>query len=665
MSMVSRTTSLPRHSQPVVPQPGVAQPGAGSLPHNPLTSRGTAQEPISASGSPSPRVELTLLSREQRSERSDRFDAGGPGSSSHFSPRFDLAPTADHVAIDMPPAAQTPHEQVIGSRLADMEFSSPSPAQQALEREYIAWAAGVLQARERTFGGGRYSVDQDRKVSIGEALLPAAYDGVRQFLSSSARSPVASSVATAIAERFNGTDSTGRRVNQGELSNNYDPALIGGMLGGTTALAVDSTLLSAMDRRARLANLPQLAPVDVKALVPDPAPVQLSVVQGTSPDGQPCLLKEYWKPLAANDDLAGKPDRPTMATLQQEAEQHRQQLATLQSMLQAQSWGLLAQPLVTGAANVLRRYLMPAKALLKAGPVMGSSVLASGTAGGITKFGLGLLKAPAHANVDNLVGGKQRVNIFQTRLPQPDVRAATWSDIGSLPRHAADVLRETGSLAKHYLAGPWRSSNGPVPSGAAVLARVGDVAHAVVANTFAAVFSTGTGPLMAQIMRRGAAAALPGESQQSGAYLLQQFAQSATNDFVWQASRAAFKSSAFDLAKSLDRWRDNQQVELLQTARRAQGELPELARELANNPASHGDRALQSALEALQELQRDDEVQTRTLRGALSELKRHAQEPGSNASVDVGPLTQRIETALQSMEQREAIIRWRAPAGQH
>lgn len=682
MTPVTRATSMPHLPLPPAPEPAAARQGS-LVGHDALSRResGSRSHSTLEMSALATRAELPLLEAMVRSTRGDEgplltqeervaaqlsgtiSSLPSPSASSRFSLSIQ-APRSNEAVIDIGrltgtgeagAPVQTPLDRIT-TALRDIEFRTPSQAQRSLENEYIAWAAGVLQARENTFGNGRYSIDSSRSVSFGEAALPALYDGVRQFLSSASRSPVAGALTTALAPRYSGADATGNRVNQGELTNNYDPAVIGGAIGGVTALAMDSTLLSAMDRRARLANLPQYAPVDLKSLVPDPAPVQLRLVEGK---------KEYWRPLTGKDELTAAPDRPTMAALLEEAQQKRQRLATVQGMLQAQGWGLLAQPLVTGAVNLARRYVMPTKWLLQPAPVLVGSMLASGAAGGATKLGLGLLKAPAYADVDNLMGGKQRVNLFRTQLPQPDVRAATWSDAPNLRRHAGEVLQETGSLLKHYLAGPWRGAGGPVPSGSAVLTRVGDIAHAVVSNTFANVFSIATGPLLGQMLRDGAAAARTGEGQQSPAYLLQQFAQSSTNDFVWQATRSAFKSSAFNLAGSLDRWRENREIKLLQTARRAQGELPDLARELASSPASRGDAALRHTLQTLQALRPDAKVQTAALREALNDLKRYTQERGGDASASSGPLMQRIETVLQSMEQRDAMARWRAPAGQH
>jgi hypothetical protein len=273
------------------------------------------------------------------------------------------------------------------------------------------------------------------------------------------------------------------------------------------------------------------------------------------------------------------------------------------------------------------------------------------------------MKAPAFADVDNLVGGQQRVNLFTTRLPQPDVPAASLADMGKLPQRAGETLMEAGLLARHYVTGPWRD-HGVIPSGRELRNRVGDIAHAVVSNTLAAVFSTATGPLVAQLLRNGAASARPGESHNSPAYLLHQFAQSATNDFVWQASKAAFKSTSFDLAASLDNWRANRQLRLLQTAKQAQSALPDLARQAeraVGTAVSTDQRALQGTLRTLQALPLGNAIQTHTLTEVLAELKRHAAQGDGRVSASIQPLLGPLETALNATQQREVMLKWSKP----
>jgi hypothetical protein len=457
------------------------------------------------------------------------------------------------IDIDPPVVEQTPRQQ-IEAALRRREFAAPQgplrDAQVALEQQYVDWAAKVADKRQAIFGERNYSLGTNHAKSFGQAVLPAVYDFARQFISSSSRSPVRNALATELAPNY--TQVNGQRVNVGEFSNGWDSAIVGGAAGGVTAHVVDGTLLTAMDREAKKANMPQLKPVDLKALVPDPGDVQLSI------DGNG--RKVYWRPSdtpgADIENGGGAAEgRPTRAQLQEEVDVRRKALASAQDILEAKNWGLFAQPAVTAAFNVLRRMAMPAASLLQPGPVFVGSVIASGTAGGLTKLGLGLLKPTAQADVDNLVGGQQHVNLFATKVPDASQEPARFSDIGKLPGRAASTLKESATLGARYLAGPWQDSGSWVPSRDASLARIGDVMRSVAANTLASVFSTATGPLVASVMRHGLTVPGAGEPSDSPAYLLQQAATSATNDYVWQAAKEAHKNSAFDGALSLDRWR--------------------------------------------------------------------------------------------------------------
>ena len=166
-------------------------------------------------------------------------------------------------------------------------------------------------------------------------------------------------------------------------------------------------------------------------------------------------------------------------------------------------------------------------------------------------------------------------------------------------------------------------------------------------------------------LRNGASAPLPGESPQSGAYLLQQAAQSATNDFVWQASREALRGGAYNLGASLDRWRDNRQARSLQAAHAAQNELPALAASLqgAADTLPGGDAPrVQAALAEIRSIGLDQNIRVDVLQRALAALKDQpalaSADPQGHAS-----LVERAQTVIHSMAQRDESKRWRDPLG--
>jgi hypothetical protein len=126
----------------------------------------------------------------------------------------------DDVVIDIdppsPPAPPPSPRAQIEQALGRYEFAAPPgplrDAQIALENDYVNWAAGVAEKRQAVFGEGGYSVGQDQAHRFGDAVVPALYDGVRQFVSSSARSPFQNATMTGLAPRHEQVG--GIRVNQ-------------------------------------------------------------------------------------------------------------------------------------------------------------------------------------------------------------------------------------------------------------------------------------------------------------------------------------------------------------------------------------------------------------------------------------------------------------------
>ncbi|MDA8445687.1 type III secretion system effector XopF2 [Paracidovorax valerianellae] len=444
-----------------------------------------------------------------------------------------------------PPLPQTAGGRVMAA-LDDMLLQSDTPEQRELATTYRQWAAEKADAQEAA-GVGSYSI------RIGDAALPAAYDFVRQTLSSMSRSPATNAMATAIGPR-SGLNAAGQSVNVGELSNQYDPALAGGTIGGLTAHMVDTTLLSAMDRRAAEANFPRFKAIDPKILVPDPCPVQLRVVDGK---------KVFWKPVTAGA-LDGNLGQPTMNELKAQVALRRKSVASLQAALDGKQWGVLAQPLVTAGFNVLRRHVMPIHAFTNPAQVFGHSLWASGLGGGVTKLTLGLGKSVAYTQVDDLAGGtqKHKTNVFARSLPHPEMPAASLSDISGLGSYGLEVVKEALDLTQHFWTGPWRTSGSLLPNFDDVSARLSDLGRTIASNVMASVGSTGIGALVGQLGRGGSNSALAGESLRSLGYMLQQAGQSSSNDFVWQATKEYLGGTSHDLSDSLDASRANKHVRL-------------------------------------------------------------------------------------------------------
>lgn len=424
--------------------------------------------------------------------------------------------------------------------------------QQSLEREYVSWLVNkVILPRQAAFGEGHYTLDQHMGALGHEVLWPAAYQFVRQFLSSCSRSPVRNAITTATAPQSNPTGASGEL-----FTNHYDPAVVGGAAGGTTAYLADA-VLTAMDRRARLANMPSIKAVDVKALVPDPGSVVLKVINGA---------KHYAR--------VDSPGGPLSADLHEQVKLQRDSLNRWQSVLSGKVEGMLMQPMFAGAMNALRRktarsdqeFTVPLQ-------VFAGSLWASGTGGALAKGSIELLKgAPwiAQARIENHVGGTQTANLFSTSRLDPARPAPGARDLWRLPQFGLEVAKESWEMLAHTVNAGQRSWTD-------LALQASDVVRHAFCNIFASVTSPGVGTLLAQLSRGPSSGPLPGESARSDAYVLQQFGQSGMNDLIWQVFKQATDAGAYDLGAAVDRRRKRQMQEFRRDIAQALARVADLA----------------------------------------------------------------------------------------
>ncbi|MEO6921580.1 MAG: XopF/Hpa4 family type III secretion system effector [Collimonas sp.] len=590
-----------------------------------------------------------------------QFNPSEFGVSSHFVNIPLHEASLDEVRIDMP--ERSPRE-LIASALDDIPWTEHAregqpqhEAQNLLQGEYITWAADVLKSRQKAFGSAAYTLGKDMKAPTHDALLPALYEGVRQFISSASRSPLRNAMVTFLGPRNN---KQGQRV--GELANSFDPAVIGGAMGGLTAYTTDAWVLQAMDRRAKLSNFPAIKEVDVKALVPNPGPVRLRVKDG---------VKEYWR--SASDQAGGhssafgqagnlslpRAGDATTVALKNDAIALRESLSRWQGNLDGKGLMTWFQPGVSGAVNVVRRLASTAHSLIKPLPVFGSSLLASASAGGAAKFTLGMAKATpglAQAQVDNLIGGKQNINLFVVKAPDKDVPSANWGDIKGLPKVALDTAVEAGSLLKHSfnLSRPWTEMGGQAK----------DVVRVMLASATASVVAAATGQKLAEILRNGSPVPLSGETFKSGANLLQQFGQSTMNDYIWNATKDYTKNDAHDLSMSLDRNRDHKQQKLLIKAGQEHRKLPDLIEQwntlLPPQPEM-------SRLGALIRTNPDRNIEVESIKTIRSGLGNNGGVPEANMSHEQqqahAKLLNGLDTVIKLIATRDELVQWRNPAG--
>jgi hypothetical protein len=589
--------------------------------------------------------ERMLLARGERSESSSWRFSELSASNRRGSP--------EQAVIDIP--EQTPHE-LIANALRERPFEADAmppgehkdgelARQRDMERDYIDAMAAAVQARRAAFGGeGHYQLGQDMKAPYQDAVLPAVYEAARQFISSGSRSPARNALIAKIGPR---SGPGGEAV--GELAFQMDAASISGAVAGVPAYLTDAWLLQALSRRAKLANFPEVKAIDVKSLVPDPSPVQLRLVG-------PGQAKTYWRPAEHRPARGAARDLPTMTELRNEAASRREAIARWQKRLDGQGLFRWFQPGMAGAFNVARRALSSTRALIQPLPVFAASVAASSSAGAASKFVLTMAKATpglAQVDVDDFVGGRQKVNLFAVKAPDALRPAVGWADVRRLPQFVGEVAQEAASLAATSLR----------PSAGDRFAQAIDILRTSLANATASVASQAVGPLLGSVLRGGSASPLPGEPLRSGAFLLQQFGQSTINDYEWNSSKDYTKSDVHDLAGELDRARDGKQHALLRAADKAHTQVLAEVRALREG-APLGD-GIASALDEIQAtLLQEGAVDVGRLLGAKAALERAPAQEGlpSATTTAFGNVLAGVDASIRLADQHELLAQWRRPA---
>ncbi|MBB6257251.1 hypothetical protein FHT05_001835 [Xanthomonas arboricola] len=426
------------------------------------------------------------------------------------------SPTSSVVDEPQSPAAATTHAQRSASaaaelkaqlraRLVDLPFAAPSEEQEALQAAYLEWADARVQERIAAFGpDAGYHIAGDMKTAGAKAAWPIAYECLRAFIIGSMRTPFGLAAGAA----YDGARAPG--------SETLSTTTLSGAVAGLMSYTSDTLLIPAMDRRARVANLPRFQAIDPKILVPDPPPALLEITA----EG-----KRFTRP--------GEGDAPTLAELKAQTYDLRQGITQWQSTLDDKSLDtLLLKPTINAGFNAARRTSDDPGTRTPAGQ-LGLSALAIGGAGVVQKAMLETGKAVARTgqmSVPDLLGGQQRLNLFALALPDKTRRPAQWSDAVRFP---PNYLLETGkeglALARQALS----TTNAVTTALRDVLGR-----H-MLSNVLANFASLGAGRLIAAPLRGGNAnGSVVGEAANSTATVVQQAVQTLFNDTVWNALKA-------------------------------------------------------------------------------------------------------------------------------
>ncbi|PPT31184.1 type III secretion system effector XopF1 [Xanthomonas euroxanthea] len=390
------------------------------------------------------------------------------------------------------------------TRLGNLRFAAPSEEQEALQAAYLEWADARVDERIAAFGpDAGYQIVGDMKTAGAKAAWPIAYECLRAFVIGSMRTPFGLAAGAA----YDGARAPG--------SETLSTTTLSGTVAGLMSYTSDTLLIPAMDRRARVANLPRFQAIDPKILVPDPPPALLEITA----EG-----KRFTRP--------GEGNTETLPELKAQTYDLRQGITQWQSTLDDKSLDtLLLKPTINAGFNAARRTSADPGTRTPAGQ-LGLSALAIGGAGVVQKAMLETGKAVARTGqmrVPDLLGGQQRLNLFALALPDKTRRPAQWSDAVRFPNYLLETGMEGLALARQALG----TTN-------AITTAVRDVlGRHMLSNVLANFASLGAGRLIAAPLRGGNAnGSVAGEAANSTATVVQQAAQTLFNDTIWNALKA-------------------------------------------------------------------------------------------------------------------------------
>lgn len=578
----------------------VAAPREERAPTGPLAGLASSSAALrgrraSLAGRASPHAdeEGAMLGGSHRSDSSQSSQA----SDATFYTAQVVSPAREIDTPDVPAAAATYAERStaaaaevkaqLRARLDALPFAAPSEEQTALQASYLEWADARVQERINAFGpDAGYQAVGDMKTAGTKAALPIAYECLRSFIIGAMRNPVGLATGAAYASR--------RPADAEELST----AMVAGVAAGSASYTSDTLLIPAMDRRARVSNLPRFQAIDPKILVPDPPPVILEITA----EG-----KRFTRP--------GENNAPTLADLKAQTYERRLGITQRQSTLDDKSLDtLLLKPVINAGFNAARR-TGGERGLLTPVGQWGLSALAIGGAGVVQKALLETGKAVARTGqmrvpVPDLVGGEQRLNLFALALPDKARRPAQWSDaVHFPPTYLLDTGKEALALARQG----FNSANAVATTARDLLTR-----H-MLSNVMASFGSMGAGRIITAPLRRGSHIRVAGEAVNSTAVVVQQAVQTLFNDTFWNALKAKNGANTSQAARL-----DNERAAL----------------------AAEHQRTIERTLEALAEPV--DQAIARLSGPTPAEAER-AMEEGMRAAPGPGPLGQILRTALQTL----------------
>ncbi|HEX6705621.1 MAG TPA: hypothetical protein VF169_12735 [Albitalea sp.] len=413
--------------------------------------------------------------------------------------------------------------------------------QHAWQHRFVDWRADVLLVQRREYGDD-YQLGEDMSPRYAEGLLNALFEALCGLFSSSLRSPPRNAAATAFAPKPSKDPNAPPERPLGELAFDIDAMVIGGGVGGTGSFIAEKILLPALAEVAARHNLPKMKAVNMAALCPTPPKGVPRLIVREGPDGR--RVKRFYVPTGTEpaQGRSGLGKVPTEQEVRDEAERQQWWIDFVCKALEEDNLGaLFGAPVVTGVANAARRRAMTEEALNAWDAVLGTSMLASGGAGAVSKFVLNAMKCTPYVSqtwVDDLVGGRQRLNKFVPVGRGGSGEMAKWRDMktGLIPAAGEATVEAAKLLIELFRHNP-------------TLLTMDWFFRHVLPNVAVSIAAPGYGGFLAQAARLGSFDPLPGENVHSWSNIVQQFGASFFNDLTWKVLQNLMAIFKADLVK--------------------------------------------------------------------------------------------------------------------
>lgn len=407
--------------------------------------------------------------------------------------------------------------------------------QKGLEVEYIEWAAIQLAKRQKAFGpDGGYFPGENMLAHTTDALLPVMYESAKGFLQSAFRSPLGATVRQITGNPANG------------LGNPADMGFASVMSGFATFL-LNMIIIPAIDRRAKMANLPKFEAIDPKILEPDLPKIQLEISESGCKSYVDLSKENVSARRMAENELKKENAIDRIVSLHENIRK-KQDIYDGRHVT-----SVLAKPAITAIFNVLRR-AMSDRIVTNPLPYLGVSALSNGLGNSVYKSALELSKAlpiTGQAEISDLMGGKQRVNLYRLTRPNENSPPLKWSDAKNLPKFAWQSLQESAALCAQSLKTPVNFLN----------TATNLVVNNILGNTLSAFASLSASQFIASSVQD----ATKGYFAKGGNVIIQQASQTLVSDIIWNNWKDLLGNDNF-IAKQLDRRRNIEQAKLFERA---------------------------------------------------------------------------------------------------